>query len=84
MSTGAAIGLVCVILAAAIVYLLAISWADDGPASDYTCHHSPPLTPRTARGAQTLTRLPPPIRGPRNGHQSPHVRDTCRKESRKS
>lgn len=31
MSTGAAIGLVCVILAAALVYLLAISWADDGP-----------------------------------------------------
>ena len=31
MSTGAAIGLVCVILAAAIVYLLAVSWTDDGP-----------------------------------------------------
>ena len=31
---GPAIGLVCVILAAAIVYLLAISWADDGPGEE--------------------------------------------------
>ena len=34
MSTGAAIGLVCVILAAAFVYLLAVSWADDGPGEE--------------------------------------------------
>ena len=34
MNTGAAIGLVCVILAAALVYLLAVSWTDDGPGED--------------------------------------------------
>lgn len=34
MSTGAAIGLVCLILAAAIVYLLAASWTDDEPGEE--------------------------------------------------
>ena len=34
MNTGAAIGLVCVILAAAIVYLLAVSWTDGGPGEE--------------------------------------------------
>ena len=34
MSTGAAIGLVCVIPTAAIVYLLAASWTDDGPGEE--------------------------------------------------
>ena len=34
MSTGAAIGLVCVILAAALVYALAASWTDDGPGEE--------------------------------------------------
>ena len=34
MSTGAAIGLVCVILAAAIVYLLAASWTYGGPGEE--------------------------------------------------
>ena len=55
MSTGAAIGLVCVILAAAIVYLLAISWADDGPGEDVP--HAPrpdgndsPADPETHSG----------------------------------
>ena len=52
MSTGAAIGLVCVILAAAIVYLLAVSWTDDGPGEEQP--------PQPAPDAQDSPRGPNP------------------------
>ena len=55
MSTGAAIGLVCVIPTAAIVYLLAASWTDDGPGEEQPPQPAPdsrdsPADPETHSG----------------------------------